>query len=355
MKIIVTKQLIESILINIQPFLEKKDASQITSHILIEAKNNTCTIKATDGEIGLLVKTDNIIIEYEGTVTSNGKKLLEIIRILKDTDIVLEKVNDNLLIEQNKSRFKLPIFNFENFPLFPTIENKAQISLDSINLIHALKSISTSIDSNNPKYELNGAFLNIKNHTTQIVGTDTRRLSVVTINNQSQEQLSLIIPKKAIIEIQKLFIDQVNIYYDETNLIIKNRNYYLFSRLINGKFPNYERIIPTSSKYTVTLPKREMLDSIKMMTTISQEIKITFTKESLIFDSLASDNIEAKTELLIPTGLGEKFEINVNSRFLLDFISQIDSNTFEIALNEPTLPFVLKDKQFITVIMPIIV
>jgi DNA polymerase-3 subunit beta len=354
-KIHTNKQLIESILINLQPFLEKKDATQITSHLFIKAKNSTCIIKATDGEIGLLIETENIMIEEEGTVTANGKKLLDIIRILRDTDITLEKIDDNLHIKQNKSKFKLPIFNFEKFPSFPTIQNKSQISLDSINLINALKRISSSIDSNNPKYELNGALLNIKNHTTEIVGTDTRRLSVVTINNESKEQLSLIIPKKAIIEIQKLFIDRVDIYYDETNLIIKNNDYYLFSRLINGNFPNYERIIPNDSRYTVTLPKKEMTDSIKMITTISQEIKIIFTKESLLFESLAADNIEAKTELLIPTGLGNKFEINVNSRFLLDFISQLDGDTFEIALNEPTLPFVLKDKQFITVIMPIIV
>jgi len=355
MKIIANKILFESILTNLQNFLEKRDASQITSHVFIKAENGNCIIKATDGEIGLLIKTDNIVIEEEGTITANGKKLLDIIRILKDTDIILEKIGDNLHITQNKSKFKLPIFNFENFPTFPTIENKSQISLNSINLINALKSISTSIDSSNPKYELNGALLNIKNHTTEIVGTDTRRLSVVTINNESRKQLSLIIPKKAIIEIQKLFIDRINIYYDETNLIIKNNSYYLFSRLINGKFPNYERIIPNDSNYTITLPKKEMLDSIKMITTISQEIKIIFTKDSLLFESLAADNIEAKTELLIPTGLGNEFEINVNSRFLLDFISQIDGDTFEIALNKPKLPFVLKDKQFITVIMPIIV
>ncbi len=355
MKIIVTKQLIESILINLQPFLEKKDASQITAHIFLEAENNSCIIKATDSEIGLLIKTDNIIIEEEGTITANGKKLLDIIRILKDTDIILEKIDDNLYIQQNKSKFRLPIFNFENFPSFPNIKNKSQISLDSINLINAFKSISSSIDSNNPKYELNGALLNIKNDRTEIVGTDTRRLSVVTIKNSSEKQLSLIIPKKAIIEIQKLFVERINIYYDETNLIINNSNYYLFSKLINGQFPNYERIIPSQSRYRVTLPKKKMLNSIKMITTISQEIKIIFTKESILFESLATDNIEAKTELLTPTGLDDDFEINVNSRFLLDFISQIDGDRFEIALNEPTLPFVLKDKQFITVIMPIIV
>ncbi|NEW61307.1 DNA polymerase III subunit beta, partial [Sulfurovum sp. bin170] len=336
-------------------FLEKKDASQITSHLLIEAKENSCVIKATDGEIGLLIRTENITVEEEGTVTANGKKLLDIIRILKDEEITLEELNNNLHIKQNQSKFRLPIFDFENFPSFPKIEDKSKISLDSTELIKALKNISTSIDSNNPKYELNGALLKIKNRSTQIVGTDTRRLSVVTINNKSEKELSLIIPKKAIMEIQKLFTHKIDIYYDETNLVINDKDYYFYTRLINGNFPNYERIIPNNNQYAITLPKIEMLESIKMITTISPEIKIIFRKNSIFFESLASDNIEAKTELLIPLGLDEDFEINVNSRFLLDFISQIESDSFEISLNEPTLPFVLKNKQFITVIMPIIV
>jgi DNA polymerase-3 subunit beta len=124
--------------------------------------------------------------------------------------------------------------------------------------------------------------------------------------------------------------------------------------LINGKFPDYERIIPRDIKHQVKLPKIDMIEAIKLITTISQDIKIIFNPKSIVFNSLSPDNVEAKTELQIPTNLNN-FELNVNSRYLLDFISQIDSFEFEILLNEPTLPFVLKDKQFITVIMPIIV
>ncbi|MCK4442084.1 MAG: DNA polymerase III subunit beta [Sulfurovaceae bacterium] len=354
MKIIVTKQLIESALINMQPFLEKKDATQITSHIYIEAKNNICTIKATNSEIGLIVQTRNTEIDQEGAITANGKRLLDIIRILKDEEIILERENDNLNIKQNKSKFKLPIFNPNNFPNFPNIQNKSQITLDSINLIKGLKHISPAIDNNNPKFELNGSLINIQKNITQLVGTDTRRLAVESIANKSQNQISIIIPKKAIIEIQKLFIEQIEIYYDETNLIILNNNYFFFTRLINGNYPDYQRIIPKDIKYSITLPKKDMINSIKMITAISQEIKITFTKSSIIFNSLAPDNIKAKTELIISTPL-DNFELNVNSRYLLDFILQVEDNQFEILLNEPTLPFVLKEKKFITVIMPIIV
>jgi len=354
MKVRVSKPLIESILINLQPFLEKKDASQITSHVYFEATNDNVTIKATDGEIGLVINSDNMMIEHEGKFTANGKKLLDIVRILKNEEITLELFENNLNIKQNKSKFKLPTFNPQNYPSFPLIENKPQIKLDSINLIKGLKKISSAIDNNNPKFELNGALLDIRSNETKLVGTDTRRLSIAALSSQNEHEFSLIIPKKAILEIQKLFMDQINIYYDDTNLIITNENYYFFSRLINGNYPDYQRIIPNESKINISLPKKEMLEAIKMITTISQEIKMIFNQESIIFNSLTADNVEAKTELLINTGLNEPFELNVNSRYLLDFIAQVEESEFQILLNESTLPFVLKDKEFITVIMPII-
>jgi len=354
MKIRAQKQIIESILINLQPFLEKKDASQITSHILFTSDEERCIVKATDNEIGLQIITDHIFIESEGSFTANGKKLLDIIRILKDDEIILELQGDILVIRQKHSKFKLPTFNTEAYPEFPTIKEKPQITLDSLQLIQNLKKISPSIDTNNPKFELNGALINIKNDSTDLVGTDTRRLAIATIRGNNEKVLALIVPKKAILEIQKLFLDKIDIYYDETNLIVTNENYFFFTRLINGKYPDYQRIIPSTIKHAITLPKKEMLSAIKMITTISQEIKITLLKDTIIFNSLSADNVEAKTEIELNTGLDEKYELSFNSKYILDFISQIDTHSFVLEFNEPTLPFVVKDEDFITIIMPIV-
>jgi len=355
MKIKASKQIIESILINLQPFLEKKDASQITSHIFFKTENGKCFIKATDSEIGLQIVTDQITVEYEGTFTANGKKLLDIIRILKDDDISLELLDNTLNIRQGRSKFKIPTFDSSSFPKFPTIEDKPKIDINSQNLIHNIKKISSSIDTNNPKFELNGALINIKNDSIDIVGTDTRRLSIVSIEDNSNSELSIIVPKKAILEIQKLFLQQITIYYDDINLIIVNDNYYFYTRLINGKFPDYQRIIPNSIKYTIVLPKKSMISSIKMITTISQEIKMTLLSDRIIFNSLSTENVEAKTELEINTGLDEKLEINYNSKYLLDFISQTDSDNFELLINKTNLPFIVKENNFMTIIMPIVI
>ena len=354
MKIKADKQIIESILINLQPFLEKKDASQITSHIYFEANSNNCVIKATDSEIGLQIVTDNLVIEHEGSFTANGKKLLDIIRILKEGDIVLEILENTLLVKQKHSKFKLPTFDANSFPTFPVINEKPQIALDSLHLIKNLKKISPAIDTNNPKFELNGALINITESATDLVGTDTRRLAIASIPGTAGEELSLILPKKAILEIQKLFLDQITIYYDETTLIVTNDNYFFFTRLINGKFPDYQRIVPHTLKHQITLPKREMLDAIKMITTISHDIKISFRNDTILFNSLSSDNVEAKTEIELDTGLSETFEISLNSKYILDFLSQVDHDSFEIGFNEPTLPFMVKDDNFMTIIMPIV-
>ena len=355
MKIRVQKQIIESILINLQPFLEKKDASQITSHLLFTTQDNQCIIKATDGEIGLKIITDQITIEQPGSFTAHGKKLLDIIRILKEKEITLEFLEDTLIVKQAHSKFKLPTFDPNAYPNFPSIENKSKISLDSLSLIQNLKKISPAIDTNNPKFELNGALINIKEDSTDLVGTDTRRLAITTIFNNNSEPLSLIIPKKAILEIQKLFLDQIDIFYDETNLIVSNEKYFFFTRLINGKFPDYQKIIPTTIKHQVILPKKEMIDAIKMITTISQEIKMTLLSDIIIFQSLSADNVEAKTEIEIKTELENAFEISFNSKYILDFISQIDKNEFSIEFNESSLPFVVKSDNFITIIMPIVI
>lgn len=355
MNIIVKKQNIENILLHLQPFLEKKDATQITSHILFIAKNNLVEIKSTDLEIGLKVTTDSIIIKEEGEATANGKKLLEIIRILKDeNDISLNVEDEDLIIKQKRSRFRLPIFDPTTYPSFPKNEDKPKISLDSLTLIQNLKKITPTIDTNNPKFELNGALINIQEDKTDLVGTDTRRLAVATIKEESNKPLSLIIPKKAIIEIQKLFLNEIDIYFDENYLVISNNNYFFFTKLINGKFPDYQRILPKTKKHIITLPKKEMLENIKMITTISYEIQIEFTPSGLDFRALSSENIEAKTNLPLDTGINDFFEISFNSKYMIDFINHIKGDTFLIEINEVTLPFTLKDEDFLTVIMPII-
>ena len=355
MNIAINKNVLEHILINTQSFLDKKDSSQITSHILLNAIDDKLIVKATDFEVGISMETNNTNIIQTGLATANGKKLLDIIKILKDEELTLKIENDFLHIKQKKSKFKLPMFNADEYPDFPTIEGKSKFEIKPLDFIHAIKRISPAIDTNNPKFELNGALIDIKEDTINFVATDTRRLAISTSEQKIEKEISIIIPKKAISEMQKLFFDEMHIYYDENTMLIQSDNFSFFTKLINGKFPDYQRIVPKEIKHELVLNRDEMIHHLKQVSTISQEMKLTFSQEAIIFESLNEENIEAKTQMDFQSDIKEDIVLAVNSKYLLDFLTHIEKNEFKLRYNDATLPFMLSSDAFITVIMPIMI
>lgn len=353
MRFVITKNIFENVIASMQPFLEKKDSSSITSHIYLEINNTKLIIKATDYEIGLESYIDNITDMVDGKITVNGSNLLGIIKRLKNEDIIIESSNNNLIIKQNKSTFKLPTYDANEFPSLNKYENLKDLSMSTINFINSIKKITPAIDNNNPKFELNGALLDIKSQKINFVSTDTRRLAVSFLQNINNDEVQFIIPKKAIIEIQKLFLDEAKISYDDTNLVISNEHTKFFTKLINGKFPDYERIIPNTLKYNFPLPKNVLVESIKLVTSLFSNIKITFNSTSIIFESLDEDS-EAKTQIDIDLNIEKEFYLAVNAKYLLDFLSMSNNDKIKIGFNESNLPFLLEDDKFFTIVMPIV-
>lgn len=353
MKFVITKSIFENIISSMQPFLEKKDASSITSHIYLEINNAALILKATDYEVGLESSTTNITDAMDGKATTNGANLLGIIKRLKNDEIIIESNDNNLIIKQNKSSFKLPMYDANEYPSFPQMNNLNHLDISTISLINAIRKITPAIDNNNPKFELNGALIDIKNSKINFVATDTRRLAISHLQNISNAESQFIIPKKAIIEIQKLFVDNANISYDETNLIISNENTRFFTKLINGKFPDYERIIPNSLKYNLKVSKSILIDSIKLVTSLFANIKITFTPNAIVFESLDEDS-EAKTQIDIDLNIDSDFYLAVNAKYLLDFLSLTNNEEITVGFNESNLPFYLEDEKFYTIVMPIV-
>jgi DNA polymerase-3 subunit beta len=353
MKFTIGKSIIENIVSSMQPFLNKKDSSAITSHIYLEVLNTNLNIKATDYEMGCEATVNDIRDLMDGKATVNGSNFLNIIRRLKDDDIEFEVIDNNLSIKQKRSNFKLPMYDANEYPSFPVLENLKSLDINTINLINSVKKITPSIDNNNPKFELNGALIDIKSQKINFVATDTRRLAISHLENINNDEMQIIIPKKAIIEIQKLFLDEANIKYDDTNLVVSNNNYTFFTKLINGKFPDYERIIPQNLKYTFPLSKSQLIESIKLVTSIESKIKVTFSNSNIVFESLDDDS-ESQTAVDVTLDIEDSFYIAVNSKYILDFLSSTNSENITIGFNESNLPFYLEDGNFITIVMPIV-
>lgn len=354
MKILIKKSVLESIVANTNPYLEKRDLSSITSHIFISAKEGILNIKATDHEIGLAYKvTKNMEINEEGIATANGKKLLDIIKGLKDGDIVLETKENDLLIKQNKSKYKLPMQNANDFPEFPNTDGKLRFDLNAGIFSKNLKKISPCIEINNSKPELTGALIDIKPEFINLVGTDGKRLAALNLDIKSQKEFNFILPKKALNEIQKLFYEDIQMYYDENIFIAISQNFEFFTKLINGRYPNYERVLPKNVRKEINLQRDVILDGIKAISMLSDTVKITFNDKNITFESINEDNSEANTVIDYNTGLDISFSITTKNRFVIDFLTNIEESEFKLGFNDTNLPFVFTSENLQTVIMPV--
>lgn len=255
---------------------------------------------------------------------------------------------------KKSTKYKLAMFNYEDFPSFPSSEAKNKLDLDSSDLSRSLKKILPAVDTNNPKYSLNGAFLDVKNNKINFVGTDTRRLAIYTLDKNNTEEFSLSIPKKAINEMQKLFYEKIELFYDENILIAKNENFEFFTKLINDKFPDYEKVIPKQANQVFKFKSEDFLESLRKISVVAEKMKLHFTNNKLIFEGISLDNIEAKTELELELSIQNDFALNITIKHLFDFLNSIESEEFEFHINEPNLAFIVRSGELQTIIMPII-
>jgi len=348
MHIKIQKPVFESIVNQAVAFSEKRDNTQITSHVLIIA-DEKLTLKATDKEIGIKIKTEAEIIQT-GKATINAKKLNDIIKTLQNKEIEIKTEDNFIIIKQDNSIYKLSTFNADEFPEFPNPDNLEKLQIPKEEFIDAIKKIFPVIDNNNPKYELNGALFDIKENTN-FVSTDTRRLALYKTKAKGKET-KIIVPKRSISEIKRIFNENMEIFYDEVYLILKNENVLFFTKLINGKYPAYEKIIPHNFKYSLQLNKNEFLSHLKQISIVSNETKITIKEDKIIFESFGDETMEAKTSFEYKSEIKE-FIFAVNSRYIIDFLNVINSENFKLNLNEPNIPFELEDGNFITIIMPL--
>lgn len=354
MKIVINKREIENVLVKSIPFLESKDMSMITSNVLISLSDDTLSINATDYQMGLESTMSVMGIIEDGYAIVNGKKLLDIIKVLKDDNVTIETKKNDLHISQSRSKFKLSLFNDGEFPSFPKMDTTIELPIDSLKMINAFREITPSIDLNNPKHELNAASINIKKDGIDFVSTDSRRLSIVSAESKNDNEMSILIHRKAILEIQKLFYEDVKIYSDGVYFIIKSDNFMFFTKLLSGKFPEYSRIIPKEITHEIKINKLLMIESIKQIHIISNEVQLKISNNCMTFTATNDFNDKSSTDIEIDYECDDEFTIAVNSKYILDFLSVIYNNEFTMGISEPNMPFILKSDDLMTIVMPIV-
>ena len=348
--------------------IEKKTTLPILSNILIKAKDSKIRITATDLDI---IYTEEIPLQElkkEGSTTTSASVLYDILRKLKansKVELILQSTNKLKIISDN-SKFNLLCISSDNFPLLNEETNEKVFEVSSQKLLKLLNKAKISISGDETRHYLNGIYLhktNLENKSFLTgVATDSHRLSSSSLEIDPNTNFeSIILPKKTIFQLISLLEQNKNtIKISNTKSKIKfiMDHGILVSKVIDGRFPDYSKVVPRDNDKILMVKLNEFKNSIERVTTVSSDrkegVKMIISKEALQLlvnspnSGEGSENIDAKFN-------SNEMSISFNSKYLIDIASQIENDTITMNLKDPGSPVLIKDlsdKSSFYVIMP---
>lgn len=352
----------------VQGVIEKKNTLPILSNVLIHVKNNTLTVIATDLDLIFYDEINNIKVVKEGSTTTSATVLYDILRkVAANSDINFDLKSENKLnLKSDSSNFNLLCLPADNFPNFSDDFNSNEIILDKFKLLSLLNKTKISISSDDTRHYLNGIFL----HTTNLqdksyltaVATDSHRLSSSSIEIEKNKNFnSLILPKKTVFQLCTLLQEtneKVMVQTSETKIQFKIGKIKLISKLIDGKFPDYTKVVPTDNDKLLMVGSKEFIDSVERVTTISLDrkegVKLVVNKDSIQL-SVNSTSSGDGNEIISAKYSSEEIIISFNSKYLIDIASEVEDKNLKIKLKDSTSPVLIEDnsdKNSYYVIMP---
>ncbi len=329
----------------IQGVIEKKNTIPILSNLLIETEEKHIKMVATDLEVGLRCKSE-ATVNKEGSVTISAKKLYEIVRALPESDIKFEKIDNNWVsIECERSQFKIVGLPKEDFPSLPEFDFAEGIPISADLLKEMIHKTSFAISEEDTRYSLNGALFVIQGKQMSMVATDAHRLAwfkTEAEKNLSEDEIRVIIPKKTVQQIKAIIDDggkEAIFGRSENHVFFKLEDKILVSRIIEGQFPNYEKVIPVDNDKVVIFPAKDFTDAIKRVSLLSNErsraIKFYINPGKVEIRSSNPELGEA-CELLYVPYQGEKVKIGFNAQYIIDFLNVVEDKEIKFEMKDET-------------------
>ncbi len=368
MKFTVEKTALLSGLQKVQGVVQARSTMPILSNVRIEAGKDQVRFFATDLEIGL---QDSVAakVEKEGKITVSAKKLYEIARESREDTLRIEaKESQGIVIRAGKTSFKLRGLSADEFPSFPEIQETDRIKIPAGALSEMIKKTVFSISSDLTRAALNGAlirFPNAEQPSIEMVATDGHRLAQVIrelATSGTPKVQKVIVPKKTLFELKK-YLDEgepqeIEIVLSEKHILFREGAYTLLSRLIDGRFPNHEEVIPQEHPKGVTLDRELLQGAVRRVSILSDEkthaIKLTFRKGELQISSSNPEMGEAD-EVLATDYAGEETSFGFNVRYIQDITSALQGEEVRIHFLDAASPARIEDPDdegFVGVIMP---
>ncbi len=365
MKIIFnTKNLVNKIK-NIAPTAEAKQTLLILGNMVIDVNGKKAHMTASDLEIEVSSQID-CESESDCRFSLPARKLLEILNALSDhEDVTFELADKKVDITAGKSKISLPTLPPEDFPFMTRENDEKMSSINSNELANIINKTSFAMAYQDARHFLNGLYLCSDNGKIVSVCTDGHRLAKYTSSVTTEDDLSIILPRKAVLEINRIlqsFNDNseiiMNYTYNKANFIIEISDYRITSKLIEGNYPNFNKVIPESTTSEIIADKKTLKNSLNIISKVVNQqykgVKLTPQKTTMHLISSNTDSEVGEDQIDVSYS-GNEMSIGFNISYLQDVIDTIDGDSVHICVNDQNSGCVLKgsdDPDSIFVIMP---
>ncbi|WP_435140079.1 DNA polymerase III subunit beta [Pseudopelagicola sp. nBUS_19] len=369
MKLSIERAMLLKAVSQAQSVVERRNTIPILANVLIEAEGDTVQFRATDLDIEVVDKA-TAQVERSGATTVAATTLHEIVRKLPDGALVTladDGTSGRLTVEAGRSNFSLATLPREDFPVMATSEYSSNFSARAAILRRLFDKSKFAISTEETRYYLNGVYMHVSEadngRVLRCVATDGHRLARIDADlpDGASEMPGVIVPRKTVGELRKLLDDDdmsIAVSVSETKVRFATPDITLTSKVIDGTFPDYTRVIPVGNTRKLEVDATEFAQAVDRVATVSSErsraVKLQLEEDRLILSVNAPDSGAAEEELAVAYD-DERLEIGFNAKYLLEIASQVDRENAVFMFNsagDPTLMREGNDTSAVYVVMP---
>ncbi len=371
MKFIVSSSLLLKNLSALSGVLNASNTLPILDDFLFELKEDILHITASDLETTMKVTVQTTKAEEQGSVTIPAKILLDTLKTFSDIPIGFTINKETLMIEisAGEGKYKLAGHRSDEFPQAPVLDDKTSLTMNSAILASAFNRTIFATGNDELRPVMSGVFCELTPDNITFVATDAHKLvRYRRTDTVSENSTSFILPKKPINQLKNLLPDdgeaEVIIEYNPTNASFSFGNINLICRLIDGKYPNYEAVIPKSNPNVLTIDRIALLNSMKRVSIFANQsthqVRLKLTGKELVLTAEDVDFANEAKERLTCNYEGEDMEIGFNSKFVQDMLHNLDCEQVKIEMSAPNRAGLIlpvengdEDEDILMLIMPV--
>jgi DNA polymerase-3 subunit beta len=341
MKFSATREAILKPIQTVVGVVERRQTMPILSNVLLSAEGGKVRVTATDLEVEMVAEAE-VKVDSAGEVTVPGRKLHEICRAVPEgTSIEMSLSGERLTVKAGRSRFTLSTLRAADFPTVEEISAKQTLRLPRAEFRRLIDKTHFSMAQQDVRYYLNGLLLETEKKTLRAVATDGHRLALseIALGTAATRDEQLIVPRKGVLELNRLLEGEgdVEIALGGNHIRVQVEGIRLTSRLIDGRFPEYSRVVPATPKNVMTADRNLLRQALQRTAILSNEkyrgVRLELSPNSVVLQANNPEQEEA-VETIEVAYSGDPMEIGFNVNYLLDALAAVESEQVELGVTD---------------------